>query len=124
MNSIVFQELRESRSLAYTAMSMYQSPSKKDKSYMGISYIATQNDKLVDALSALTGLVNNMPESDKSFNLAKDGIIQKMRTERTAEIFVPAKTTSTGILPSISVLRMNSFSMRLTLIAITCYVLP
>ncbi|MEI6696177.1 MAG: insulinase family protein [Bacteroidota bacterium] len=82
MNSIVFQELREARSLAYTAMSMYQSPGRKDKSYMGISYIATQNDKLVDALSALTVLVNNMPESDKSFTLAKDGIIQKMRTER------------------------------------------
>ncbi len=82
MNSIVFQELRESRSLAYTAMSMYQVPSEKDKSYMGISYIATQNDKLVDALSALTLLVNNMPASEKSFNLAKDGIIQKMRTDR------------------------------------------
>ncbi|MFZ4399168.1 MAG: M16 family metallopeptidase [Bacteroidales bacterium] len=82
MNSIVFQELRESRSLAYTAMSMYQVPGKKDKSYMGISYIATQNDKLVDALSALTALVNNMPESEKAFKLAKESIIQKMRTER------------------------------------------
>jgi len=82
MNSIVFQELRESRSLAYTAMSMYQSPSKKEKSYMGISYIATQNDKLNDALAALTALLNNMPESEKAFTLAKNGIIQKMRTDR------------------------------------------
>ncbi|NVN95683.1 MAG: insulinase family protein [Bacteroidetes bacterium] len=82
MNSIVFQELRESRSLAYTAMSMYQSPNKKDNSYMGISYIATQNDKLNDALAALTSLLNNMPESEKAFTLAKNGIIQKMRTDR------------------------------------------
>jgi len=82
MNSIVFQELRESRSLAYTAMSMYQVPGKKDKSYMGISYIATQNDKLNDALVALTALLNNMPESEKAFTLAKSGIIQKMRTDR------------------------------------------
>lgn len=82
MNSIVFQELRESRSLAYTAMSMYQTPQKKDKSYMGISYIATQNDKLNDALEALSMLLNNMPESEKAFTLAKNGILQKMRTDR------------------------------------------
>ncbi len=82
MNSIVFQELREARSLAYTAMSMYQSPQRKDRSYMGISYIATQNDKLSDALEAMTKLLNELPESDKSFNLAKNSIIQKMRTDR------------------------------------------
>jgi len=82
MNSIVFQELREARSLAYTAMSMYQSPQRKDRSYMGISYIATQNDKLNDALEAMTKLLNDLPESEKSFNLAKNGIIQKMRTDR------------------------------------------
>ncbi len=82
MNSIVFQELRESRSLAYTAMSFYQSPEKTNKSYMGISYIVTQNDKLGDASEALIGLLNKMPESEKAFTLAKDGIIQKMRTER------------------------------------------
>jgi predicted Zn-dependent peptidase len=82
MNSIVFQELREARSLAYTAMSMYQSPSKLDRSYYNISYIATQNDKVIDALNGLSTLLSDMPESDKAFKLAKDGIIQKLRTER------------------------------------------
>ncbi|MEI6822911.1 MAG: insulinase family protein [Bacteroidota bacterium] len=82
MNSIVFQELREARSLAYTAMSVYQNPTRKDKSYFSLSFIGTQNDKLNDALAALTTLLNNMPESEKSFTLAKDAIIQKMRTER------------------------------------------
>ncbi|MCX6232556.1 MAG: insulinase family protein [Bacteroidetes bacterium] len=85
MNSIVFQELRESRSLAYTAQSWYQSPARKDKSYAGLSYIATQNDKLIDALKALNELINNMPESEKAFKLAKDGIIQNLRTDRTTK---------------------------------------
>jgi predicted Zn-dependent peptidase len=85
MNSIVFQELRESRSLAYTAQSWYQSPARKDKSYTALSYIATQNDKLIDALKALTELINNMPESEKAFKLAKEGIIQKLRTDRTTK---------------------------------------
>ncbi len=82
MNSIVFQELREARSLAYTAMSIYQSPARKDRSYFSLSFIGTQNDKLNDALAALTTLLNNMPESEKSFTLAKDAIVQKLRTER------------------------------------------
>jgi predicted Zn-dependent peptidase len=82
MNSIVFQELREARSLAYTAKSFYQKPVDLKYSYFSLSYIATQNDKVIDAMKAIKELLNNMPLSDKSFLLAKDGIIQRMRTER------------------------------------------
>jgi len=85
MNSVVFQEMREARSLAYTAISFYQTPAKKDKYYMSLSYIATQYDKMHDAISGFIDLMNNMPESEESFNLAKDGIIQKMRTQRTTK---------------------------------------
>ncbi|MEI6346396.1 MAG: insulinase family protein [Bacteroidota bacterium] len=82
MNSIVFQELREARSLAYTAMSFYQKPIDLKYSFFSLSYIATQNDKVIDAMKAIKELLNNMPLSDKSFLLAKDGIIQRLRTER------------------------------------------
>ncbi len=85
MNSVVFQEMREARSLAYTAMSFYQSPAKKDKYYLSLSYIATQYDKMHDAISGFIDLMNNMPESEESFQLAKDGIIQNMRTQRTTK---------------------------------------
>lgn len=82
MNSIVFQELREARSLAYTAMSMYQKPIDLKYSFFSLSYIATQNDKVIDAIKGIKELLNNMPLSEKSFALAKDGIIQRLRTER------------------------------------------
>ncbi len=82
MNSIVFQELREARALAYTAYSLYSIPQKMDRSYFGRSYIATQTDKMLDALNGLNDLLNNMPESEKSFKLAKESVIQKLRTER------------------------------------------
>ena len=85
MNSVVFQEMREARSLAYTAVSFYQGPAKKDKYHMSLSYIATQYDKMHDAISVFIDLMNNMPESEESFNLAKDGIIQNMRTQRTTK---------------------------------------
>ncbi len=83
MNSIVFQELRESRALAYAAMSFYQNLlGKKDNHYYNISFIMTQNDKMKDALDAFYGLMNNMPVSEKSFDLAKSSLIQSMRSER------------------------------------------
>lgn len=85
MNSIVFQELREARSLAYTAMSFYQKPSDLKNSFFSLSYIATQNDKVIDAIKAIKELLNNMPMSDKSFQLAKDAIIQRLRTERVTK---------------------------------------
>ncbi len=85
MNSIVFQELREARSLAYTAMSFYQKPSDLKYSFFSLSYIATQNDKVIEAIKAIKDLLNNMPSSENSFQLAKDAIVQRLRTERVTK---------------------------------------
>jgi len=82
MNSIVFQELREARALAYTARSLYQSPADKNKAYYSFSYIGTQTDKLGEAMKGLISLMDSMPESDKSFELAKSSLITQMRTDR------------------------------------------
>ncbi len=83
MNSIVFQEMREARGLAYAAMSFYQQPSEADKYYTGISYIATQFDKVDEAVRGFFTLLNDMPRSEKSFEIAKESMIQSLRTERT-----------------------------------------
>ena len=82
MGSIVFQELRESKALAYSAYAEYSTPNKLDRHHYLLSYIGTQNDKLPEAMSGMTGLFNNMPESEKCFKLAKDAIIARLRTER------------------------------------------
>jgi predicted Zn-dependent peptidase len=83
MNSIVFQEMRESRGLAYTAISFYQEPGEADHFYTGISYIATQFDKVEEAINGFYDLLNNMPLSQKAFDIAKESVIQTLRTERT-----------------------------------------
>ena len=85
MNAIVFQEMREKRSLAYTAQSYYRSPSKKDGFYYNTAMIATQNDKLIDALNAFNDLFEQMPASEGNFNLAKESSIAQMRTARTTK---------------------------------------
>jgi len=82
MNSIVFQEMRERRSLAYSAWAGFQTPARKDMPYTYVSQIATQNDKLADALAAFDDIINTLPESEAAFDLAKSGLESRLRTER------------------------------------------
>lgn len=88
MNAIVFQELREKRGLAYTARSNYTAPSWPDETYMNSSFIATQNDKVVDAFSAFNELFNEMPASESSFRLAQEQLISNLRTQRIRDAAV------------------------------------
>jgi len=82
MNSLVFQELREARALAYTARSIYSIPVSKEKAYYSYSYIGTQTDKLGEAMDGLLDLLNKMPEAESSFELAKKTLVTQMRTDR------------------------------------------
>ncbi len=82
MNSIVFQEIRESKGLAYSAYAAYRQPQRLDQNFFLMAYIGTQIDKLPEAMKAMMGLFNDMPESEKAMNSAKEAIINKIRTER------------------------------------------
>lgn len=82
MSGIVFQELRESKALAYSSFSAYTNPDKKDESHYNLAYIGTQADKLPEAMAGLFGLLNDMPVSENTFNSAKESILQKINTER------------------------------------------
>lgn len=82
MNSIIFQEMREARSLAYTAGASMNQPSRLDHPYTYNTFIATQNDKIGDALATFTEIINHMPESEAAFNLAKESLLARLRTDR------------------------------------------
>ena len=82
MNAIVFQEMREARGLAYSAGASFQRPGRLDQTYTMNTFIATQNDKLHDAVVAFDEIINNMPESEKAFDLAKESILSRIRTQR------------------------------------------
>lgn len=82
MNSIVFQEMRESRGLAYMATARLNAPSYKDKDYSYVSLIATQNDKVLDAINTFNGIIEDMPQSEAAFDIAKNGLLSRLRTER------------------------------------------
>jgi len=82
MNAIVFQEMREARGLAYSASASLGQPSQLYDPYYFIAFIATQNDKMGTAMDAFEDIINNMPESEKAFDLAKESIITRIRTQR------------------------------------------
>lgn len=85
MNAIVFQEMREKRSLAYNASSYYANNGRKDGYFFNRAIVITQNDKLLDALNAYEELFNDMPKAEANFKLAKDALIAGSRTARTTK---------------------------------------
>ena len=82
MSSIVFQEMREARGLAYSARAYMSTPTYADGCYSYTAYIATQNDKMKQAIEAFDEIINTMPESEAAFNVAKESYINQVRTLR------------------------------------------
>lgn len=82
MSSIVFQEMRESKALAYSVYSSYSTARKKADNNYVFSYIGTQADKLPEAMRGMMELLYNMPKADGNFKASKESIIQGIRTER------------------------------------------
>jgi len=82
MSSITFQEMRESKALAYSVFSTYRTPDVSDNRSYVYAYIGTQSDKLPEAMKGMFELMNDLPKSDVTFNTSKNSIIQQIETER------------------------------------------
>ena len=82
MSSVVFQELREAKALAYSVFSVYKTPKQKRENNYIVSYIGTQADKLPEALEGINNLMRELPKSPQLFASAQNGILQKISTER------------------------------------------
>ena len=85
MNAIVFQEMREARGLAYSSSARLYMPSHKEDTYMYYAFIATQNDKMKTAIEAFDEIINDMPESETAFEIAKESLVSRIRTERVSD---------------------------------------
>lgn len=83
MNGIVFQELRESRGLAYSAAAYYRQPSLLNHPEYAMTYIITQNDKMMDCVREFNNIVGTIPQSEAAFALAKESLMKKLASRRT-----------------------------------------
>lgn len=82
MSSVVFQELREARALAYSASAAYSQGSREDAQNMMLGVIGTQTDKTVDALDAFIDLIDNMPTSNERFEETANALMNRYRTSK------------------------------------------
>ena len=82
LSSIVFQEIREAKALAYGASASYTSPAKKQDAHYVRAFIGTQADKLPDAIDAMLKLMNDMPIADAQFEGAKTSALKVIASTR------------------------------------------
>ncbi|HET6253452.1 MAG TPA: insulinase family protein [Puia sp.] len=82
MGSVVFQTLRESKALAYATFASYETPSKKEDPFYILAYIGCQADKLNEAVDGMNALLNDLPVSEKGFELAKTSEKKDIETQR------------------------------------------
>ncbi|MBL7881405.1 MAG: insulinase family protein, partial [Chryseobacterium gambrini] len=82
LSSIVFQEIRESKSLAYSAYVSYAANSELDHPDYITTYIGTQPDKLQIAVDTMTELMTELPEVKVQFENAKNSALKQIASQR------------------------------------------
>ncbi|BFO66680.1 insulinase family protein [Chryseobacterium sp. S0630] len=82
LSSIVFQEMRESKSLAYSAYVSYAANSELKHPDYVTTYIGTQPDKLMIAVDTLNELMNELPEVPIQFENARNAALKQIASTR------------------------------------------
>jgi predicted Zn-dependent peptidase len=79
MSSVVFQELREARALAYSASARYAQGSRLADENLMLGAVGTQHDKAVEALTVFNTLIDTLPVSDDRFEETLSSVINRSR---------------------------------------------
>ncbi len=100
MNSVVFQEMREARALAYSASARYVEPTRKGRPEMFQTFIISQNDKMNDCITTFNSIIDTIPQSQAAFDLAKEGLkkqLESMRITRHGVLYAYLNALNRGI---------------------------
>ena len=81
-SGLVLQEIREYRSMAYSAGASYSVPLLTGKCSSFIGYIGTQADKTVDAINVFDSLVMHMPEKKERIENIRNSLVQESFASR------------------------------------------
>lgn len=82
LSSIVFQEIRESKSLAYSAYVSYAANSELNHPDYITTYIGTQPDKLQIAVDTMSELMAELPEVPAQFENARNAALKQIASAR------------------------------------------
>jgi len=83
MSSVVFQNIREAKALAYSTFCFLRLPDFGGRNIGVQAFVGTQADKFHDAIAAMEELMNKMPQDPQVFALAKESLVNRMNTSVT-----------------------------------------
>lgn len=98
MNGIVFQELRETRALAYSARASYVCPARKEEKNYYRETIMSQNDKLMDCINTFRHITDTLPQSEQLFATSKQSLMKTLAAARTTKAGVIGKYLTAQLL--------------------------
>lgn len=82
LDSIVFQEIREARALAYSAGGSYEQIQEKGRHNVIYMVAGTQSDKLFELIDTMRTILRKMPRYEGKFNSSKEAVLKRLETER------------------------------------------
>lgn len=82
LSSIVFQEIRESKALAYSAYAYAANPIRKRRAHFLQAYVGTQPDKLYEAVDTFQKMLENMPVSESQIENARQSVLKQIAASR------------------------------------------
>jgi predicted Zn-dependent peptidase len=84
LSSIVYQDIREARALAYSTYAYAGVPGKKNNAHFLQSYVGTQPDKLREATEAFQAILEDMPVSAPQMEQARLSVVKQIAADRIA----------------------------------------
>lgn len=82
MSSIIFQEIREFRSLAYGSRGRYKPSFYFDKSGYFKGWLTTQADKTVDAIEVYASILNDMPQKPQRIDEVRKNLTLSINAQQ------------------------------------------
>ncbi len=82
MSSLVFQEIREFRSLAYSTRAQYKLSDHQGKTNLFFGYVGCQGDKTPEALQVMNDLITNMPVKKEREDAIRAALISEAKTSK------------------------------------------
>lgn len=79
-NSVVYQNIRELRSLGYSAYSAYVYDKLNRCHAYTFAYLGTQSDKTLDGMKAMSDLFLNMEQKKEKFEMAREALVRQIES--------------------------------------------
>ena len=94
MAGVIFQEIRELRSLGYSAFGAYYYDYLNRRPGYQIGFLGTQSDKTIEGCGAMSELLSKFPEKQEKFNMAKSSAMKKTQANYISFRNLPAQVKS------------------------------